>query len=392
MAGALAAVVAPAAVLHGSTAADRLAAGLTAAPFGWPRLLVAHLAAAVPLGFVLAGRAYYRPAGGRPAEQLYGWVAAAVAATGFAVLAVPALADALDAAEAGFLVRTLVRSALSAALVTPWIGVALALAGAAGPSSQWQLAAAVVLATVPPGVYAERLVEVRSARLATVMSTGRIVRARGILDGLIDLAGDPTAAERRRKFDYDIDGLTKSVTRELSSAAPASARLNRAIAFIQLDRTAEAEALLAPLAASDPTAGLLLGAVYRDQQQWTDAERIYQQVLDLLRPQAERNPRAAEGCVAAYDGLAEAQRGLDRPEDVARTYREALDRLPGKQGYFHLQIGVHEANQGRSAAALESFAEAVRLDPKLEPQAAPHVRRLRNSTPSCFTFRSSDRP
>jgi tetratricopeptide (TPR) repeat protein len=302
------------------------------------------------------------------------------------------MADALDAAEAGFLARALVRNALSVALVTPWLGAALALGGGGGPTSRWQAAAAVVLATVPPGVYAERLVQVRSANLETFASTGRLVSARGILDGLIDLTGDRTAAERRQRLDQDIDAVAKSVARELSSTAPASARLTRAFAFIQLDRPVEAEAILLPLAESDPTAGLLLGAVHRDRERWTDAERTYQRVLDVLLPQADRDPRAADGCVTAYDGLAEARRSLDRPGDAARAYHEALDRLAGKGAYFHLQIGIHEANQGRSAAALGHFAEAVRLDPRLEPQAAPHARRLRVNTPSCFTPRPPNRP
>jgi tetratricopeptide (TPR) repeat protein len=209
---------------------------------------------------------------------------------------------------------------------------------------------------------------------------------------LTDLAGDTSAAGRRRQLDQAIDTAEKMVAREPPPTALASAKLNRAFAFLQLDRSAEAEAILAPLAESDPTAGLLLGTAYRHRERWADAERTYQQVLDVLLPQADRDSRAADGCVAAYDGLAEARRGLDRPADAARGYREALDRLPGKQAHVHLQLGIHEANQGRSAAALGHFVEAVRLDPKLESQAAPHARRLRVSTPSCFTSGPPYRP
>jgi tetratricopeptide (TPR) repeat protein len=297
------------------------------------------------------------------------------------------LANGLDAAKAGFIPRVLFRSAVSTALVTPWAGLAMSLAAPVGCPTRWQIVAALVFAVVPPGAYADRLVETRSAKLATFASTGRFVLARDVLVGLTDVAGDPAAADRRERIEKDIAAATMSVARELPPKASISARLSRALAFVQLHRLADAEAMVSPLAKSNSTAGLLLAAVYRHQARWTEAERAYRQVLDMLLTQTVRDARSAEDCVAAYDGLADARRGLSRPGDVAQTYCEALERLPGKRGYFHFQIGLHEANQGRSETAFGHFAEAVRLDPELERLATPHVRRLRVDTPSCFTSR-----
>jgi tetratricopeptide (TPR) repeat protein len=380
--GAVAAVVAPAAMLHGLADGDRLSAGLTAAPFGWRRLLVAHLAAAVPLGFALAGRLNPRPDG-----HVLGWFIAAVAATAFAPAALPSLAEALNEAGAGLLVRALVRSVASVILVTPWAGAALTLARAGGAPSRWQVAAAVVLATVPPGVYAERLIETRSASLGTLTSAGRAVRARQLLGGLTDLAGDVGMTDRRRQLDQVIALAETLAAREPRPTAPVSARLTRAFAFIQLDRPGDTEAILAPLADSDSTAALLLGAAYRQWDRWADAERTYQRVLDELLPRVGRDPRVVDDCVTAYDGAAEARRNLGRPAEAARGYDEALQRLPGKRAYLHLQLGVHEADQGRSARALRHFAEATRLDASLEAMAAPHLRRLQESTSSCWVPR-----
>ena len=50
------AVAVPAALLHYTADDARLAAGLSASPFGWPRVLVAHFVTVVPLGLLLAGR------------------------------------------------------------------------------------------------------------------------------------------------------------------------------------------------------------------------------------------------------------------------------------------------------------------------------------------------
>src|SRR5262245_4780072 len=266
--GALVAVALPAAAIHALTIEERLPAGLTAAPFGWPRLLVAHLAAAVPLGFVVAGWMNDRRRNRRPAERIYGWLAAALGVTGFAVVGMSSLANVLDGMGAGLLVRALVRSTVSTALVTPWIGAALGLANSAGLPSRLQAAAALLIATIPPGVYADRLVDVRSTGLDTLASTGRMVRARGLLTGLNDITGDPALVARLRKLDRDIDAATKGVSRELSPKASATARLTRAFVFMQLDRAAEAEAILGPLAESDSMAALLLGAAYRDQRRW----------------------------------------------------------------------------------------------------------------------------
>ena len=58
--GCMLAVCVPAAVLHFTAAADRRAAGLTAPPFAWPRMLVAHLVTALPLGLIVA-RAGFAP-------------------------------------------------------------------------------------------------------------------------------------------------------------------------------------------------------------------------------------------------------------------------------------------------------------------------------------------
>lgn len=385
--GVVVAVVLPAAALHSLTIEERLPAGLTAAPFGWPRLLVAHLAAAVPLGFVLAGWMNDRPRNRRPAERIYGWLAAALVVTGFAVVGMSSLANILDGVGADLIARVLVRSAVSTALVTPWVGVALALANSAGRASRLQAAAALLVATLPPGVYAARLVDVRSASMDTFASTGRIVRARAMLSGLNDIVGSPSLVARRRKLDHDIDAATKGVAKELSPKASASARLTRAFVFIQLDRTADAEAILAPLSKSDSTAALLLGAVYRDQRRWADAERTYRRVLEVLLPNTDQDLKEEE-CATAYEGLAESLRGLKRSVESSEIYREALMRLPGKRAYFHFQLGLQEANLGRSAMALGHFAEAVRLDPKLELQTAAHARRLRVETPICLTYRS----
>src|SRR5262245_59119074 len=106
------AVVVPAGVLHALAGAERHALGLTIAPFAWPRLLVAHLAAAVPLGLVVA-RAVGQLGPARGSASVWGWAAAGAGVAGLGALLVLALAAALDAAEAGLVTRTVARSAVA---------------------------------------------------------------------------------------------------------------------------------------------------------------------------------------------------------------------------------------------------------------------------------------
>src|SRR5207249_3639709 len=78
--GAVLAVAMPVAILEFTVGADRRAAELSAAPFAWRRLLLAHLAAALPLGLVVAAWLRSRPAVATSARWL--WVVLGVVAAG----------------------------------------------------------------------------------------------------------------------------------------------------------------------------------------------------------------------------------------------------------------------------------------------------------------------
>jgi tetratricopeptide (TPR) repeat protein len=373
--GVVLAVGVPAAALHLS-APDRHPLGLTAAPFATPRLLVAQLVTALPLGVVLAAWL------ARRAHESSGLVTRLVLAGPAAFVGVLACSGAANLlADAGFAGHAVARSVLAVALVTPWLFV-VQRAESAGLRG-WPWAVGGLLALLPPALYADRLRESETRAFTEYRDTGRFVRARALLDGLTDLGADPpsfaTRAEVRKQLDRDIATLTEAVRAPLTPDAPSSVRLVRGFALIQLDRLSEAETVLAPLAEGDANAALVLAAAYRDQQRWDEAEALSRRAIDLLGP----GDRDLLG--TAYDGWAEAARGAGRPADAERALREALDRLPDRASEYHLKLGRHFHDGGRPAAALDHLREAVRLDPSGSGKEAQEVStQIRRMTPACL--------
>jgi tetratricopeptide (TPR) repeat protein len=373
--GVVLAVGVPAAALHLS-AAERHPHGLTAAPFATPRLLVAQLVMALPLGLMLAVWLSHRAreAGGLATRLVLVGPAAFVG-----VLACSGVGSLL--ADAGFTAHAVARSLLAVALATPWLFVVQGRAESAGLRG-WHWAVGGLLALFPPAMYADRLRESETRVFTEYRDTGRFVRARALLDGLADLGADlpsfATRAEARKQLDRDIATLTEAVRAPLTSNAPPSVRLVRGFVLIQLDRLGEAEAILTPLTEGDPNAALVLAAAYRDQQRWDEAEALSRRAIESLNPQDQ------DLLTTAYDGWAEAARGAGRPADAERALREALDRLPGRAAYYHLKLGRHYHDGGRPAAALDHLGEAIRLDPSGAGKEAQDVSaQIRRMTPAC---------
>ena len=116
--GLVLAVAVPAAIVHFAASDKRLVAGLTAAPFAWPRVLVAHLITALPLGLIVAGWARSLPAMNQIHRGLcvvlgLGWAGV------FSALS-DGIGDAIAVSEFGPVPLLLLRSLFALLLVFPW--------------------------------------------------------------------------------------------------------------------------------------------------------------------------------------------------------------------------------------------------------------------------------
>jgi hypothetical protein len=392
LAGCVLAVAVPAVVLHFTAGDERHAAGLTAAPFAWPRVLVGHLMTALPLGFLIAGR-IWTVAGVNEAPHGL-WVVAGLGLAGFAALFCPGIGESIAASDIGDNALLVLRAAIAVVLVLPWCVWAIdpMPTRAASHTGVW-FAVCIGLALVPCGLYAEVTVTSRTAAANEYVTTGRLVKADRVLTGLVELGSDRAVAgkppgELRRLLRKEIDRLTKSASYPLSLSASREARFARCGVLIQLDRLDEAAELIQPFATENVSATLLLATIDRDRERWASSDAYYEAALTLQLPKAATNAAVREDCRLAFDGLAYNARADHRPTDAEHALQRGLEALPSDAAYFHFQLGQHYANTGRPALAIEHLTKAVELDPvKHRDSANQLIQRLRTTTPTCILAR-----
>lgn len=385
--GLLFAVAVPAAALHALVPDDaRRAAGLTAAPFAWPRVLVAHLVAALPLGLLVA----------RPLRTVAhanevpngAWLVCAAAALGGVALVSPGLADALSGGEFGEVPLLVLRALVALALVVPWCAWAGDKSDAPLPRAGLTATVACGLALVPPAVYASAATTARAANATEWLATGRLAKAERALAGLCELGSASTVAKRppgeiRRALLRDLERLESAAKFPLSPTAPPGARFARAEVLYQLDRLDEAAELLAPLAPGSLNARILLATVDRERGHYAASAAGYEAVLARAVPDAAQFPAARETARLAFVGLAFVARADNRPADAEAALLRALDALPADAPHFHFLPGAHYHDGGRPVRALEHLRRATELDPQLAGRAAEIERAIRTSTPAC---------
>jgi len=391
--GCVLAMVVPAVGVHLTADELRRTAGLTAAPFAWPRLLVGHLVCALPLGLLLARGLRTIPT--LNALPRVGWVGVAVAATGMVALMSPGIGAMVATGVFGPLPLLILRASLAVALVVPWCLWATAPVPATAKLDRpgaW-LALALGIALVPCGLYTEMVIASRTAAATEWMESSRLARAERQVLGLIELgserpvAGQPPV-QAHRVLTEQLRRLERRIPYSLSPQAPPAERFARAEILIQLDRLDEAADLLRPLTPSSLVATVLLATVERDRENWAASDAAYQAVLDRLLPELDRNSQARDYCRVAFEGLAFNARSDRRPPDAEQHLLRGLAALPTQAAYFHFLLGQHYADGGRPVDAIEHLQTAARLDPTAYGERADsRIRQLRTHTPACWRSR-----
>ena len=387
--GAIAAVAAPGIVLHFTTGDERLAAGLTAAPFGWPRVLVSHLVTALPLGLILAGWARSIP-DVRESPRWW-WFMAGFAAIGLVLLLGPGGGEAVSAGDVGPVAALVLRSLLAVALVFPWCVVALdsPVMGMRAARPGAMLGVGACLAIVPCGLYANAVIEARTETTSELFNRERLVTAERQVEGLCELGSDRPLMNRfpvevRQALAAAIPKLKLAASSPLPVSASATARLNRAVLFIRLDRLDDAAKLLESLPPT-ATVELLLASVYRDQHRWSESDSLYTQALEQSMPRVTADPKARDACLTAIEGLAFNARASRRPADAERVLQLGLVAIPTEAAHFHFQLGKHYADGGLAERSTAHLQTATNLDPeRFQASASKILRQLRNSTPACL--------
>jgi hypothetical protein len=385
---ALLAVAVPATILHFMSPTDRRADGLTISPFGWPRILVAHLTLELPLGFLLADRTK-----GRTERWLEGWdIAWILLGLLMAILAgamcVVIGEWVLHEEPAGWVLVGL-RVAIATVVVYPWC---LLAGGASDLSHEWvagKLLLALGIAIVPCALYAEAVAQARCEDARDLLQRERLLRANRLLLGLADLGSqqpiDGKAAKQWRRYLRErLPYLERVATKPLPATATEHQRLARVTLLVQLDRLETAAQVLQGMDLREDTTALLLASICRDQQKFNESDRLFAMVLERCSADAQRKD-AGQNCMIALQGLSFNARQTARATEVEPILRRGLEILPQQAGYFHLQLGKHYAEAGLPFRARQHFEQARSLEPtKYGHEAEVMLRRIRSSTPACL--------
>lgn len=113
----------------------------------------------------------------------------------------------------------------------------------------------------------------------------------------------------------------------------------------------------------------VLGAIHSDERRWKEALTAAEQGLQVDAEHVDCNNLRAHALVQ-----------LGRREEAGATLEAALSRDP-ENAVTHANVGWTRLHEARPKEALESFREALRLDPTHEPARAGVVEALKARNP-----------
>lgn len=371
-------------------AEERLVLDLAASPFGWNRVTIVHVLAALPLAWLAAALLAPLLPRGIAGSTTGLWVACGLSLAAATILWGAAVGSVLDGRAAGFSTRLIVRTCWPFLLQVPWCLAAHAQAPTDGMQrmrggSKTVLALlALFLAVGAPATYLDLLIRQRTVAVGEMIRDGRIDRAISALRWLADVGSsrpvdvsDPTTATAGRLSPQDaLALLSRTVTRLAdrirrleNGPLNREQRLELARHFSSIGEHAKARAILEPVAAQNIQAAMLMARLLQEDQHWHQSSQWLNTALSLARkqspPDQEKQKQLIEVQAEAYDLLAYNAREMQDYEGAEQYYREALEKLPSKKGHFHAQLGRHYKLGGRSLQAAQHQRTAHEIAPDI---------------------------
>jgi tetratricopeptide (TPR) repeat protein len=361
-------------------------------PFSWPfgaiDVMVAHLAAVTPLAWLMAGSVR-----GRSNRVALALIVGAVAWSWMSGVIDP-VAIRSEVEPLGISVVALTRSLAALLIVLPAMAMAWALIN---PSpiyrSRWGLVLSLLVAIVPPTAYAidraDRLAgsAVESLRRRTLPSAQEALGVLAVLDPSRVVLDVPLPALRA-----DVAAESAWTRRALANDPP-SGPLAHAGLLARLERFDEAERLLAPIAASDIEALLLMASMDQARERYESSFSRYREAERAIVSGRKPESSSPAFLKRALDGQAFAAIRLRRYEEASAAYARSLAAFPSLAASTQLQMARLEAQRGRVGRAVSLAEEAMPgLDADQKAAAVAFLKQLRQETPGCLPRRPSPSP
>jgi tetratricopeptide (TPR) repeat protein len=357
------------------------------APFGWRHLIFVHVLATLPLSWALAAAiSRVLPDVGRLAMTV-AWCLVGGVMIGLTFGMGDFVGRALYSAQAGYVIRLMIRVGWCALLQTPWLAAVQVYLGSDSPSgsrrwvSAWSLA--LLAAFTVPTVYTAHCIEIEASATVEQISKRRFDAAERRLQPLLDLGSEsPLIFVNRlgkqesvtpRQAMKDLSKKRQHAQSRVNTLQPIernfSQQLELASHLAALDQPDEARKLLTPLADENIHAAMLLGRVDQETGRWPASRQRHTDALRMAQESGEANsPTGQHIQQQAYDALAYNAREMRRYAEAEQYYRDALKQLPDHEAHFHHQLARHFDQSGRVVKAREHAQRAHGMAPEVYPQ------------------------
>lgn len=223
-----------------------------------------------------------------------------------------------------------------------------------------------LLVTLPAVTQFQARVHSRQTELQELLGQSRLGEARRLAreielaDPDRQLSGESIKVLSRQLTEH-LQTLTRQA-RHLSADRSFDGRIEfgRVLAVLG-ERDAAIESLTAAIEQQPQSARAwqILGAVYEHDEAWADALQAYQTAAELW-PQSESSDEARAGDIAAWKGIAFAQRKRGQLSDADTAYQQLIAIAPTAPNHFLLAQFYESAE--RSATAIEHANRAATLD------------------------------
>lgn len=246
------------------------------------------------------------------------------------------------------------------------------------------LFACLLLACIPPALYALRLTQLQREKLRGQMDRNLVVptlESIAILGQLSGWGGEEGKRNslERMKLTKVAEQFARLVAQPLSDDAPDRQKWEHAIAWVRLGQPMRAQAILGSLAEADPMALLFAASLDRFDGRWPQALTRYEELLN--RP---TGTYSSDDRYAIHEGLAEALQGLGRFAELSALWEGALIEFPAKAGTIRFNLAMAEASRGRYRQALNELDAAQVASPSMKEPIEKQRRRILANTSACF--------